>query len=151
MATFSALRSVKTPSMKIERAVEADAPALAKMNKRLIEDERHPNPMTEPELEARMSAFLEEGYAAYVVRQGERIVAYALYRDGGSHFYLRHLYVEHGFRRRGIATELLDWLYANVWPGKPVRLDVLAHNSGAIAFYEAYGFRVSCLGMQKPA
>ncbi len=135
--------------MQIEPATAVDIPALAAMNKRLIEDERHPNPMAISELAERMAGFLDGGYTAYLARQEGEIVAYALYRDDGETYYMRHLYVERGYRRRGLATDLLDWLFANVWTDKPVRLDVLAHNEGAIAFYEAYGFRVGCLRMEK--
>ena len=52
-------------------------------------------------------------------------------------------------RRLGVATELLDWLYANAWAGKPVRLDVFTHNADAVAFYRAYGFRVAVLRMER--
>lgn len=135
--------------MEVERALPADAALLAPLNKRLIEDEGHPNPMTVSELVERMAGWLAGAYIAYVLREGDTIAAYALYRDDGDTYYLRQLYVERGFRRRGLATHLLDWLYANVWRDKPVRLEVLAHNAGAIAFYEAYGFRVWCLSFQK--
>ena len=135
--------------MQIERATVGDAPLLAPLNKRLIEDEGHPNPITVPELAGRMAGWLAGEYTAYLVREDDAIAAYALYRDDGDAYYLRHLYVERGFRRRGIATQLLDWLYAHVWTDKPVRLEVLAHNAGAIAFYEAYGFAVWCLSMEK--
>jgi ribosomal protein S18 acetylase RimI-like enzyme len=57
--------------------------------------------------------------------------------------------VERERRRRGIATKFLDWMYANIWTDKKVRLDVLVHNKEAIAFYEAYGFRTGCLRMEK--
>ena len=64
-------------------------------------------------------------------------------------YYLRHLYVDRGFRRQGIATQLLDWMYANIWTYKKVRLGVLAHNEGAIAFYEQYGFEIQALQLEK--
>ena len=44
---------------------------------------------------------------------------------------------------------LLDWMYAHVWAAKPVRLDVFTHNTDAVAFYRAYGFRVAVLRMEK--
>ena len=135
--------------MQIEPASVTDVPLLAEMNKRLIEDEHHPNRMSLPELTERMASWLAEEYAAYVVREGAEITAYALLRDDGDTWYLRQLYVERSYRRQGLATALLDWLYAHVWTDKPVRLDVLAHNTGAIAFYEAYGFRVGCYRMEK--
>jgi ribosomal protein S18 acetylase RimI-like enzyme len=135
--------------MRIDPATLADLPRLAEMNQRLIEDEGHPNPMTVPELAERMAQWLAGEYAAHVLREGDEIAAYALIRDDGETWYLRHLYVERSHRRQGLATALLDWLYAHVWTDKPVRLDVLAHNTAAIAFYEAYGFKVGCLRMEK--
>ena len=62
---------------------------------------------------------------------------------------MRQLYVSREHRRRGIATQLLDWLYENVWTDKRVRLDVLAHNRDALAFYERYGFRMGVFRMEK--
>jgi ribosomal protein S18 acetylase RimI-like enzyme len=135
--------------MRIDPATLADLPRLAEMNQRLIEDEGHPNPMTVAELAERMAQWLAGEYAAHVLREGDEIAAYALIRDDGETWYLRHLYVERSHRRQGLATALLDWLYAHVWTDKPVRLDVLAHNTAAIAFYEAYGFKVGCLRMEK--
>lgn len=136
-------------ALQVARAVAADIPALAAMNKRLIEDEGHPNPMNVAQLADRMAVFLSGEYTAYVARQGAEIVGYALYRDDGGSIYLRHLFVERGHRRQGIARALLDWLFARVWTEKPVRLEVLAHNEDAIAFYRAYGFRVTCLTLEK--
>ena len=70
-------------------------------------------------------------------------------RDDGDHYYLRQLFVDREFRRRGIATQLLDWMYQHVWTDKKVRLEVLVHNQDAITFYEQYGFNVGCLSMEK--
>jgi ribosomal protein S18 acetylase RimI-like enzyme len=122
---------------------------LAILNKRLIEDERHPNPMDVAQLAERMSAWLQSEYTAYLFLQDGEIAAYCLYRDDGDHYFLRQLFVDRGFRRRGIATHLLDWMYKHIWSDKKVRLEVLAHNKDAIAFYQEYGFRVGCLSMEK--
>ena len=64
-------------------------------------------------------------------------------------YYLRHLFVAPDHRRRGIATALLDWMYAHVWLGKPVWLEVFSHNMPAVAFYRAYGFHIAVLRMEK--
>ena len=74
---------------------------------------------------------------------------YCLYRDSGGYYYMRQLYVDRTHRRKGIATRLLDWLYENVWTDKKVRLDVLAHNEDAVAFYKKYGFRIGVFRMEK--
>lgn len=119
------------------------------MNKRLIEDENHPNPMNVQQLARRMNEWLHGEYACYLVKEENNTVAYCLFRDDGDYYYLRQMFVEREHRRKGIATMLLDWMYRNIWTDKKVRLDVLSHNKSAIAFYEAYGFRVGCLRMEK--
>ena len=135
--------------MRIRRAKLADIDQLAVLNKRLIEDEGHPNPMSVAQLAKRMSGWLKNVYTAYLVVEGGEIVAYCLFRDDGGCYYIRHLYVDRDCRRMGIATQLLDWMYQHVWKDKIVRLAVLAHNQGAIAFYEQYGFRLKTLNMEK--
>ena len=119
------------------------------MNKQLIEDERHPNPMSVEALQDRMRDWLSADYVAFVVVEGGHPVAYCLYRDDGDHYYLRQLFVDRGRRRQGIATQLLDWMYERQWGGKRVRLDVLAHNRDAIAFYQARGFRTAVHRMER--
>ena len=135
--------------MTINRADTSDVKELAELNRQLIEDEQHPNPMTRAELAERMIRWMKEGYRCYVARVGGTSAGYCLFRDDGKHYYLRQLFVARGQRRRGIATALMDWMYANVWTGKPVRLDVFAHNEEAVAFYRGYGFRVAVLRMEK--
>ena len=135
--------------MKIVPATLADIEILAQLNKRLIEDERYPNPMDVAQLAERMTGWLQAEYQGYLVIINENIAAYCLYRDDDKYYYLRHLYVDRGFRRQGIATQLLDWMYAHVWTDKRVRLDVLIHNKTAIAFYQKYGFEIRVLSMEK--
>ena len=109
--------------MEIVRAELTDAETLAELNQHLIEDERHPNSMNIGELTERMKEWLATDYICY--------------------------YVDRAHRRKGIATQLLDWLYENVWTDKKVRLDVLAHNKDAVAFYKRYGFRIGVFRMEK--
>ena len=52
--------------MKIIKAELYDAGRLAEMNRRLIEDERHPNPMNLEQLNRRMSEWLEKEYTGYL-------------------------------------------------------------------------------------
>jgi ribosomal protein S18 acetylase RimI-like enzyme len=135
--------------MIISQATLDDIDSLAILNKFLIEDEKHPNPMNIEQLAQRMSGWLQGEYQSYLVKVEGRIAAYCLYRDDGQYYYLRQLYVDRNFRRQGIATQLLDWMYANIWADKKVRLDVLIHNHNAILFYEKYGFKIEVLRMEK--
>lgn len=135
--------------MEIVRAGPADVERLGELNKQLIEDERHPNPMDVDQLTRRMEEWLATEYVCYLAKRKGCIVAYCLYRDDGDHYYMRQLYVGREHRREGIATRLLDRLYESVWTDKRVRLDVLAHNTEALAFYERYGFRIGVFRMEK--
>ena len=135
--------------MKIAKANYSDIEKLAGMNRRLIEDEGHPNPMSLEQLAQRMTGWLQGDYACYLMIEGRSAVAYCLFRDDGEFYYMRQLFVEREHRRKSIATNLLDWMYRNVWTDKKVRLDVLYHNDEALAFYKAYGFQVGCLRMEK--
>lgn len=135
--------------MEIVKAELGDVKRLAELNRCLIEDERHPNPMNIAQLNERMKKWLATDYICYIVRENGHIIAYCLYRDESRYYYMRQLYVDRAHRRKGIATQLLDWLYENVWTNKKVRLDVLAHNEAAIAFYRRYGFRVGVFRMEK--
>ena len=136
-------------AMEFVKAELTDVDILAELNERLIEDEQHPNPMDIIQLTQRMRNWLATEYVCYVVKENGHIVAYCLYRDDGGHYYMRQLYVDRAHRRKGIATQLLDWLYENIWTDKKVRLDVLAHNEDAVAFYERYGFRIGVYRMEK--
>ena len=135
--------------MEIVRAELVDVEGLAELNKGLIEDERHPNPMDVAQLTKRMKEWLTGGYICYLVKENSRIIAYCLFRDEGPYYYMRQLYVRKAYRRKGIATRLLDWLYENAWTDKKVRLDVFAHNEDAVAFYKEYGFRIGVYRMEK--
>jgi ribosomal protein S18 acetylase RimI-like enzyme len=135
--------------MLIKPATEQNIARLGEMNKRLIEDEQDPNPMSVPELTERMRSWLGSAYSCYLVWDGDTPVGYCLYREEEDHFFLRQLFVERGYRRRGIATMLLDWMFENCWTAKQVRLNVHAHNKEAIAFYRSYGFAVRVLRMSK--
>jgi ribosomal-protein-alanine N-acetyltransferase len=135
--------------MKVVKAGLPDVEKLAELNKRLIEDERCPNPMNRQQLVQRMSEWLQGGYSCYLGIEDGIVIAYCLFRDDGEYYYMRQLFVEREHRRRGIATKLLNWMYRNIWTDKKVRLDVFFHNKEAIAFYKAYGFQVGCLRMEK--
>ena len=135
--------------MKVAKAEITDVEILAELNKRLIEDERHPNPMNVQQLAQRMTEWLKDEYSCYLASEDGSAVAYCLFRNEGKYYYMRQLFVERTHRRKGIATKLLDWMFQNVWTDKKVRLDVLSHNEEAIAFYRAYGFQIGCLRMEK--
>lgn len=131
------------------KALPEDAPLLAPLNKRLIEDEGHRNPMTVPQLAERMARWLEGEYsAAYMLVDGE-MAGYALWRDEGDHAYLRQLFVERNWRKQGLGKALYRWLEENTFASKRVRLEVLVGNAEGKAFWAALGFKEYCLTMER--
>src|SRR5438067_9662402 len=135
--------------MEYRFATAADAPVLAVMNQQLIRDEGHRNPMTLPELEARMAGWLAGGYRAALFEDAGAAVGYALFRRDPDFVYLRQLFVRPDRRRKGVARDALSWLRVHAWADAPrVRIDVLVGNAGAIAFWRAVGFRDYCLTME---
>ena len=77
-----------------------DIPIIAKMNKQLIVDENHSNPMGVNELEIRMGKWLKADYSAFVVELNNHIQGYCLFRDDGDYIYIRQLFIAHarGFK-----------------------------------------------------
>ncbi len=87
-----------------------DVEVLGAMNKQLIDDERHRNPMNAAELVERMRGWLEGEYRAAVgIIEGE-VVAYALWRRDPEWMYLRQMFVARGRRREGIGRAFRKWL-----------------------------------------
>jgi hypothetical protein len=68
------------------QAKPEDAQLLASLNKKLIEDEKHRNPMTVAELTGRMKAWLEGGYQATYLRKGLVILGGAPWEEKGIRF-----------------------------------------------------------------
>jgi ribosomal protein S18 acetylase RimI-like enzyme len=120
----------------------ADATALASLNKHLIEDEGHDNPMTVPELAARMRRWLEnEDYTGVLFSQSGTMVGYALYRVEDRQVYIRHFFVAREVRRSGIGRAMMQLLRDRILPRRRITLEVLSQNARARAFYRAIGFR----------
>src|SRR5262245_14742006 len=103
--------------MRYRQATIADAAALAGMNHRLIRDEGHRNPMTAPELQARMEGWLAGEYEAMLFEEDGEPVGYALYRRETEFVYLRQFFVEPTRRRRGTGRAALAWLHEHAWAG----------------------------------
>ena len=123
-------------TLRYRLATDGDVPLLARLNRELIDDEGHRNPMAVPELAARMRGWLAGEYCAVLFEREGQVVAYVLYRAEASDIYVRHLYVVRGARRQGIATAALRLLAREVWPPDTrISLDVLVDNAGTLAFY----------------
>jgi GNAT superfamily N-acetyltransferase len=130
-------------SLDWRHATPDDALLLGEMNARLIRDEGSRNRMTVAELAERMRGWIGSGaYRATLFSLGSQTVAYALHREEEGGIHLRQLFVERGLRRRGIGRAAVEILRSSVWPpGVRIRVEVLATNPDAAAFWRAAGFR----------
>ena len=123
-------------------ATAADALLLADLNRQLIEDEGHRNPMNLAELTTRMQTWLAGPYRAVIFAQEGEPVAYALYRPEGDGIYLRQFFVARPFRRRGIGRQAMQRLINQIWPPQArISVEVLLNNPTGLAFWQAVGFQ----------
>ncbi|MHC4727919.1 MAG: GNAT family N-acetyltransferase [Planctomycetota bacterium] len=130
-------------------AGESDVPWLAKMNLQLIQDEGHRNKMSLPELQQRMSKFLQTEYEAVIVRLAQTDIAYALYRQDPEWLYLRQIFVIEEMRRKGFGRRFIEWLKNNPWKKcKRIRTDVLVDNITGIDFWKTVGFEEYCITLE---
>lgn len=127
-----------------------DCGLLAGLNHQLLQDERHRNRfMTLPQLEERMRGFLAGEYRGVIFQDEGKVVAYALYREQPDEIYLRQLFVMRDRRRRGIGRRAIEILRSEIWPkNKRLTVDVLLHNTTAIAFWRAVGYKDYLLGLE---
>ncbi|MBN1584197.1 MAG: GNAT family N-acetyltransferase [Anaerolineae bacterium] len=133
-----------------------DVPLLAAMNRQLVHDEGHRNRF-KPDawFEERMRAFLAGNYTAVLFEIESQVVAYALYVDHPDHadtIYLRQIFVDRAWRRRGIGRQALRILENEIWPpDKRLTVEVLVGNQAAWSFYHAVGFHDYSIELEIPA
>ena len=126
-----------------------DSEILGELNHQLIKDEGHRNSMTTPELVERMRNWLIADYRASIFEDDTGILAYALYKEDQDSVHLRQLFVQRRNRRFGVGRQSMNILFSEVWPrDKRITVDVLCHNSGAIAFWKSVGFTDYSLSLE---
>ena len=130
-------------------ATAEDALLLAPLNKQLIRDEGHRNPMDIDQLAQRMANWLRGEYRAVIFEEDSSPVGYALFRQEPEYAYLRQLFVHRDYRRKGIGRNAMHWLWRNAWSDTPrVRIEVLLGNATARAFWRAMGFQEYSITME---
>src|ERR1043166_4739748 len=104
--------------MRWRIATAKDSKLRAEMNRQLIADEGHRNPMSADELELRIHRWLTSSeYQAVLFEQRGSAVAYALFREnktGRTH--LRQFFVARPLRRRGLGREAFELFRNEVVP-----------------------------------
>jgi GNAT superfamily N-acetyltransferase len=137
--------------MNCRFATVHDARLLAAMNYQLIRDEGHRNTMSLDQLEERMTEWLQGAYQAVLFEEESESAGYALFRQELEWIHLRQFFVRAEFRRQGIGTAAMQWLFQNPWKDAlRIRLEVLIGNTKAAAFWRSLGFAEYCVTMEKP-
>lgn len=135
--------------LKYRFATQEDVLLLANMNQQLIRDEGHRNKMTLPQLQDRMSVWLQGEYTAVIFNKGKETVGYALYRNDPEWIYLRQLFVKTEVRRKGVGRTVISWLKKNAWKeAKIIRVEALIDNPEGISFWKAVGFKDYCVTLE---
>ena len=124
-----------------------DLPILVRMNRQLTEDEQHRNRFKSEEwFKERMRSFLKGEYEAVLFEIDGKAVAYALYRNHLEHddtIYLRQIFVDRSFRRRGLGRKIMETLMKEIWPEeKRLTVGVLIDNEAAFSFYKSVGLKI---------
>jgi ribosomal protein S18 acetylase RimI-like enzyme len=137
--------------MDIRDAVEADAPMLAGINARLIEDEWGGGTMSLERLEERMRRRInDDEYRVLLFHERGNDVAYALVTADDESAFIHHFYVMPDYRGDGLGREALELLFREVIPPTArVTLDVLASNESGRAFWRAAGFNEYSVRMER--
>lgn len=125
--------------MTIKKCTLEDCPTLGILNRHLIEDEKHDNPMGPNELRHRMEEFLKGEYDAYFYLDGDEPVGYALVKNTTDPIYLRQFFISREKRRKGYGRafffELLKTLKAS-----SIDIEVLTWNQPGVQFWQSLGF-----------
>lgn len=83
-------------------------------------------------------------------RSDAEALALAYARGAGDDVFVQRLYVRPGFQGRGLGRDLLRTVIS-MQRATRIRLDVEADNAGALAFYQAMGFRETGQGDERIA
>ncbi len=137
--------------MDFRYAKEEDVPLLADINRQLIEDEWGGGGMSLERLEARMRDWLAEGdYQALLFREDGATVAYSLVSVDEDSAFIRHFFVLHEHRGRGVGRRAMEILLRDVVPPTArVTLDVLASNRAGHLFWRSVGFTDYAIRMER--
>jgi GNAT superfamily N-acetyltransferase len=136
-------------NLQLRRAEDADLSAIARMNKQLIEDEGHSNPMSVAELEERMRGWFTSDWHIDLLCTDEHIVVgYAVYQYRNNPYYpeqvgvyIRQYFIAREHRRQGYGQAGIKLLRTTRFqPGHTILLDVLTSNHRGMSFWQKVGF-----------
>jgi len=135
--------------MKWRAATSDDAQLLGQMNLRLIQDEKHRNPLGETELIQRMRDFLSGNYKAIIFEDEIEVLGYALFHPQDDFLYLRQFFIERHRRKEGNGRAAMQLLLDNVFPAEQrLVVTVLTTNPDGLGFWRAVGFSDYCTSLE---
>ncbi|MCM2477291.1 GNAT family N-acetyltransferase [Rhizobium sp. CG5] len=136
-------------AITLRRASEADLLRIASMNRELIQDEGHRNPMTLVQLEDRAREFLCKGdwYIDLLETDG-KVAGFATWREedditelSGKRIYLRQFYIARDVRGGGMGRRAFEALMSQRFPpDSRILLEVLHSNPGGQEFWAKMDF-----------
>jgi tRNA(Arg) A34 adenosine deaminase TadA/ribosomal protein S18 acetylase RimI-like enzyme len=132
-------RTDELHQLRIVQAADEHIELLAEMNKQLIEDEQHDNPMNVAQLAERMRGFLSGTYSAWLFVAGDDVKGYALVDHGRQPLYLRQFFICRHGRRQGWGRKGFRLLLQELGTDT-IDIDVLVWNTRGRRFWESLGF-----------
>ncbi len=146
---MSATRKISQHDIVVREHTPDDLDLLAQMNRQLIEDEGHRNPMTVAELKERFKRFVaEDGWNVDLLMSDSEVIGFATHRhevdeaaEGGQSVHLRQFFIDRQHRGEGFGRAALQALIqARFKPGERIFLHVLENNLRGQAFWSRTGF-----------
>ncbi len=131
----------------IRLCTDSDLELLSIMNKQLIEDEKHDNPMNLCQLNERMYEFIHSDYNAYIFQLENKVIGYALVNYLKSPFYLRQFFIVRDERRKGYGKRMFELLLVEL-NVKTIDIEVMVWNEQGKAFWESVGFKERSIYMR---
>lgn len=133
--------------MVIRPAAHDDLDMLARMNKQLIEDEKHDNKMDTDQLKDRMRRFIEGNYKAFLFLKDGEVVGYALVDMTRDPLYIRQFFISREHRRHGYGRAALSGLLKLLGTSR-ADIEVLWWNETGIRFWKSMGFKERSIHMR---
>ncbi|MFC0214143.1 GNAT family N-acetyltransferase [Paenibacillus chartarius] len=125
--------------VKVCAGKEAELELLAKLNKQLIEDEKHDNPMNVAQLKDRMRAFISTDYRAYLFEANGETAGYALVNHSRQPLHVRQFFICRECRRNGYGRAAFEKLLEQLHT-QHVDIEVMYGNEAGYAFWKSIGF-----------
>ncbi len=148
------------PTATLRAATGDDLPLIARMNRALIEDEGHRNPMTLGELEERARGFLAApDWRIELIELDGRIAGFATWRwedditePTRRRIYLRQFYIAREARGAGLGRRAFMLLMSERFPPDArILLEVLYSNPDGQAFWARMGFEPYAVHLERRA